>query len=1117
MNIKGDFSSAKDSKYAANFMQQGRVLLDADYNENVRAFLNMMWKESKDMFGEAACLGDSFRIGTDIPIDHMVEPKLWEQIDTYDGKRNNDHSCIFLNTSDVPCPHPNSRYERGSLYVEKTNGIQRKFNKLDLSKFRYIFVRFKFLESMSEEDEKDLKKDSLLKLNIKLALSSSSSQQQTIDENTTHAYLGQIGEFDEHDAGGFYQVKFDILQSITLMSDEKKQETLDLSNIAKLSITWGNNVNGAPIIIGLISGEPFVTVVGTDTVDDASNWITDLSSYSSVSSIYPTSSAASEKNFNLETFNHKPTIRKRAGLNQLIWEFSNHKNFNGLNLLRFALSNIASDCMPLLFILDSNGKKAEFSATKENDLSNQLWSFYTVNLEDPKKQARTEEDERDDEQKEKQDFEYDLSQIKTIGLENLPEKDLYVSEILGEINFKNDFIVSGDFALNHAARMYVGGIPCDIDNWETYLNQKNSLYVSDIVASSPPFPPLSKDGHASKRERSAKNSASLMVYCDVWHKGVTHIEDPTIREIALGGPDTTTKIITICQIKVKELANNVEIAEKIRIAKDELANIKQYKSCRLSTFNGNFDSNATAIGNPYDHSSSRGSSSSSSRPGDYNGNIVNPSLENSLYRIQIHDSGINIDDKSTFKWSRNNASTTFKVKKVYEFEVTLENANRNLNGIFKIGDLIEIIDDVDELSEQPKGQLRRITDIDMSNKKLSWGQTSNPDYTASSFSGKMHLHDAVKTQTQTGKGHHPRYHKENHPKIVLWDGVQFVNSKIREQVEKEEHGEDNSVTLYDSSSSSGSIRVRFDPGVFQSGDYWSFTTRASGQIEQLRSAFPKGPNHEYALLGLVKKEDGGNQIKIMEDLRLSFSPFVQMKAIDILYDDDGYGGSSQSGHKTVQSALQNLFENRVQIIGGQGNDSDGGGIGNLYMESGEIYELEKNQHGSFSKKIDFKRAYQSKPLLIYGIKSDHKSQVSHKIRMNAFDKETGKTVKDTSDDLGGKRSYLWKEFEVESDKNATIIWVAIGESNENYERYSKPIMDEIFKILFGANLDDLQKDDGQKIIDSWFKQLEQFSGQPDVGKQARNNWKNFVKKLKTSAAAVDDDDDVETHKDTEKK
>ena len=119
-------------------------------------------------------------------------------------------------------------------------------------------------------------------------------------------------------------------------------------------------------------------------------------------------------------------------------------------------------------------------------------------------------------------------------------------------------------------------------------------------------------------------------------------------------------------------------------------------------------------------------------------------------------------------WSDVNASKAFGIKNVSEFEVTLNPLSRNLDNVFKIGALIEIVDDADELSEQPRGQLRRLTEIDLSNKKLSWKSSSRSDQ-----SGITYLHDPVPTKI----GKFPRYQPEDHPKAVLWDGIKYVNSK----------------------------------------------------------------------------------------------------------------------------------------------------------------------------------------------------------------------------------------------------------------------------------------------------------------------------------------------------
>lgn len=41
-----------------------------------------------------------------------------------------------------------------------------------------------------------------------------------------------------------------------------------------------------------------------------------------------------------------------------------------------------------------------------------------------------------------------------------------------------------------------------------------------------------------------------LAYLDAWHRDITAIEDATIREVALGGPDTSTRTKTIFQVKL---------------------------------------------------------------------------------------------------------------------------------------------------------------------------------------------------------------------------------------------------------------------------------------------------------------------------------------------------------------------------------------------------------------------------------------------------------------------------------------------------------------------------------------------------------------------------------------
>jgi hypothetical protein len=46
-----------------------------------------------------------------------------------------------------------------------------------------------------------------------------------------------------------------------------------------------------------------------------------------------------------------------------------------------------------------------------------------------------------------------------------------------------------------------------------------------------------------------------IVYLDVWTRHISALEDPAIREVALGGADTTTRLKTVWQVKLLSVAS----------------------------------------------------------------------------------------------------------------------------------------------------------------------------------------------------------------------------------------------------------------------------------------------------------------------------------------------------------------------------------------------------------------------------------------------------------------------------------------------------------------------------------------------------------------------------------
>jgi hypothetical protein len=93
-----------------------------------------------------------------------------------------------------------------------------------------------------------------------------------------------------------------------------------------------------------------------------------------------------------------------------------------------------------------------------------------------------------------------------------------------------DFLIGG--GPGNLGRAYIDGVMCQIDGPATYLTQP------DLPA--PPPIPMPADG----------SDLNGVVYLEVWGRLITTLEDTGLREVALGGPDTTTRIKTIAQVRV---------------------------------------------------------------------------------------------------------------------------------------------------------------------------------------------------------------------------------------------------------------------------------------------------------------------------------------------------------------------------------------------------------------------------------------------------------------------------------------------------------------------------------------------------------------------------------------
>jgi hypothetical protein len=107
-------------------------------------------------------------------------------------------------------------------------------------------------------------------------------------------------------------------------------------------------------------------------------------------------------------------------------------------------------------------------------------------------------------------------------------------------------------------RMYVGGLLCELNVATSYDQQTDypgAPYpaVSDLnptILGAPPPAGVAVPG------KDANGNYVYLAYLDAWPRHVTALEDPSIAEIALGGPDTGTRVQTLAQVKLAPLSSD---------------------------------------------------------------------------------------------------------------------------------------------------------------------------------------------------------------------------------------------------------------------------------------------------------------------------------------------------------------------------------------------------------------------------------------------------------------------------------------------------------------------------------------------------------------------------------
>lgn len=327
-------------------------------------------------------------------------------------------------------------------------------------------------------------------------------------------------------------------------------------------------------------------------------------------------------------------------------------------------------------------------------------------------------------------------------------------------------LVNGHEILIGPGRYYVDGLLCENQSTLSYDSQP---YLID---------PADNAGRILTQLAQAGGAQVLQVYLEVWQRLVTALDDPCLREPALGQADTTARLQTVWRV----------VAEPAQSSGQQAAPGSVMSPCCQAMY-----STAPQLSTGTLTAQTSGPSAECScepvAAAGYQG------IENQLYRVEIHTRGD--ETSATFKWSRENASVVSAVTSmsVPDSTVWLDSLGPDANLGFQPEQWIELADDTYLFGAQPNlpGTLYQIKSVSPEDNSLIL--YPEPPLTSVDLS----RNPRARRWDQTGTSATPT-------------GISLSAGQWLEL----ENG----------------IQVQFSDGSYQSGDYWTLPARtASGPID----------------------------------------------------------------------------------------------------------------------------------------------------------------------------------------------------------------------------------------------------------------------------------------------
>ncbi|HSJ57014.1 MAG TPA: DUF6519 domain-containing protein [Anaerolineae bacterium] len=374
---------------------------------------------------------------------------------------------------------------------------------------------------------------------------------------------------------------------------------------------------------------------------------------------------------------------------------------------------------------------------------------------------------------------------------------------------------------------------------------------------------------------------SYLAFLDVWERHVTALEAPHIREVALGGPDTTTRTQVVWQVRLMRADTDdgtaPDCATELALW-DELT-APSSGQLRARAEPGETETDPCVV----------------PEQAGYRG------LENQLYRVEVHR--VVSGDEITIKWSRENGSVVFAwtgQDNLDPNKLTLSGTGRDAVLGLATDDWVELTDDRHELRGEP-GLLVRVVNVEGDVLTIDPG-LSTVDLADLTVNSKVRRWDVGST------------------------GEITVDLTLA----------DNWIAL------ENGVEVALDAGTYRTGDYWLIPARtatrdvewpADGAGDPLPQP-AQGVEHHYCRLAVLDLQ--GEVWQLIHDCRNLFPPLTGM----VRFFHVGGDGQETMPGQPVPAPLQvGVVNGQQPVAGARVQFQVSGGSGVLAEASGPCSNL----------------------------------------------------------------------------------------------------------------------------------------------------------------------------------